>query len=78
MDVGEAFNVTNIYSALNSVPSVADATWVKINKASGTSYSSINFNVKNRTSPDGRFVRAPKNVIFEVKYPSTDIIGTVK
>jgi hypothetical protein len=78
LDVGESFNITDIYSVLNSVPSVADATWVKINKASGTSYSSINFNVKNMTSPDGRFVRAPKNVIFEVKYPNTDITGTVK
>ena len=78
LDVGEAFNITNIYAALNAVPQVADASWVKINKASGTSYSSINFNVKNMTSPDGRFVRAPKNVIFEVKYPNTDIIGTVK
>jgi len=36
------------------------------------------FNVKNYTTPDGRFVRAPKNVIFEVKYPETDIEGTVK
>ena len=78
LDIGEAFNITNIYAALNSVPHVADATWVKIEKASGTSYSSINFNVKNMTSPDGRFVRAPKNVVFEVKYPNTDIIGTVK
>ena len=78
LDVGEAFNITDVYSALNSVPKVADATWVKINKASGTSYSSINFNVKDMTSPDGRFVRAPKNVIFEVKYLSTDIIGTVR
>ena len=78
LDIGEAFSITDVYAALNSVPQVADATWVKVNKASGTSHSSINFNVKNMTSPDGRFVRAPRNVIFEVKYPNTDIIGTVK
>ena len=78
LDVGEAFSITDIYSALNATPNVADTSWVKVTRASGTGYSTTNLNIKSQTTTDGRYIRAPKNVIFEVKYPSTDIQGTVK
>ena len=77
-DMGEDLSTSDIYRILNSVTGVVDTTSVKIIQKLGTGYSTTKFNVKNNTSTDGRFVRAPKNVIFEVKYPTSDIQGTAK
>ena len=77
-DIGEPFNVYDIYSVINSVPGVVDALDIKVFRKSGLGYSSTNFNVKNSISPDGRLLHAPKNVIFEIKYHSADIQGTIK
>ena len=78
MDVGESFSITDVYSTLNAVPNLADTISVKVTRASGTGYSTTNLNIKSQTTPDGRYIRAPKNVIFEVKYPNVDIQGTMK
>ena len=78
MDVGESFSITDVYSTLNAVPNLADTISVKVTLASGTGYSTTNLNIKSQTTPDGRYIRAPKNVIFEVKYPNVDIQGTMK
>jgi len=78
LDIGESFNITDIYSVLNSIAGIVDTSWVKIFHQSGTGYSNINFNIKNYMSPDGRTLRAPRNVIFEVKYPNADLQGTVR
>jgi len=78
LDIGEAFSISDIYSVLNSVPGVADTISVSVRQAEGVGYSSTKFNVKNHTTPDGRLIMAPKNVVFEVKYPNQDVQGTVK
>ena len=78
MDVGEDFSITNIYSLINATEGVADATFVKVFQKTGSGYSTVNFNVDNYTTSDGRFIKAPKNVIFEVKFPNSDIEGTIR
>ena len=78
MDVGENFSITNIYSLINATEGVADATFVKVFQKTGSGYSTVNFNVDNYTTSDGRFIKAPKNVIFEVKFPNSDIEGTIR
>ena len=77
-DVGESFSITDLYTVINRTKGVVDATFVKVVQKRGVGYATTNFSVKNYTTPDGRSVRAPKNVIFEVKYPDVDIEGTVK
>jgi hypothetical protein len=77
-DIGEDFSISDIYSILNAVPGVVDTTSVTVTQQTGVGYATTRFNVKNETTTDGRFVKAPKNVIFEVKYPSSDIRGTAK
>ena len=77
-DMGEDLGTSDVYRILNSVTGVVDTTSVKVVQKLGTGYSTTKFNVKNNSSPDGRYVRAPKNVIFEVKYPTSDIQGTAK
>jgi phage-related baseplate assembly protein len=77
-DIGEDFAITDMYTVLNSVAGVVDTTSVKVSQKTGVGYSTTYFNVKNRTTTDGRFLKAPKNVIFEVKFPNSDVQGTVK
>ena len=77
-DVGESFSITDLYTVINRTRGVVDATFVKVVQKRGVGYATTSFSVKNYTTPDGRSVRAPKNVIFEVKYPDVDIEGTVK
>ena len=78
LDIGESFSITDIYSLINSTPGVIDATFVRIFQKTGAGYASTIFNVKNYMSSDGRLIRAPKNVVFEVRYPNADIEGTVR
>ena len=75
-DIGENFSISDIYSILNSITGVVDTTNVTVFQQTGVGYATTTFNVKNQSTTDGRFVTAPKNVIFEVKYPSSDIEGT--
>lgn len=77
-DIGEAFFITDIYDALKRVPGVTDVTKVKVTQKVGGVYSDIRFNISEQMSSDGRFIEAPQNVIFEIKYPVDDIKGVVK
>jgi hypothetical protein len=78
LDIGESFSITDLYSLINSTPGVVDATFVKVFQKTGVGYASTNFNVKSYMSSDGRMITAPKNVIFEVRYPNVDIEGTIR
>ena len=78
LDIGESFSITDIYSLINNTPGIIDATFVRVFQKTGVGYASTIFNVKNNRSPDGRLIRAPKNVIFEVRYPQVDIEGTIR
>ena len=77
-DIGEPFYITEIYNLLGKVDGVADVVDVDIERRVGGDYSSVAFNFADNTTTDGRFVVAPKNVVFEVKFPLRDIKGTVE
>lgn len=76
--IGEPFYITDVYSCLNDVPGVVDTESVKINIKNGLQYSDTRFNLENQKSADGRYIKAPDNVAFEIKIPDQDIKGTVK
>ena len=77
LDIGESFSITDLYSLINRTRGVVDATFVQVLQQTGPGYATTKFNVKNSTTPDGRLVIAPKNVVFEVKFPQRDIKGTL-
>ena len=77
LDIGESFSITELYSLINATPGIIDATFVQVFQQTGPGYATTKFNVKNNTTPDGRMIVAPKNVVFEVRYPSRDIKGTI-
>jgi hypothetical protein len=78
MDIGEHFSLSKIFNILNDVDDVVDVVSVKVVVKSGGVYSDTRFSSEENMSSDGRYLIAPENVIFEIKYPQVDIRGIVK
>ena len=75
--IGEPIYITRLYSILGKVEGVADVKKVTINRKSGTEYSSTIVDFHELLSRDGSYIKTPKNVIMELKYPVLDIKGTL-
>ena len=52
-------------------------TDVRITNKFGGQYSNIGYNIRENTTPDGRYIDVPRNVILEIKFLDTDIRGTI-
>tara|TARA_Y100001938_G_C8047948_1_gene410020 strand:- start:875 stop:1423 length:549 start_codon:yes stop_codon:yes gene_type:complete len=76
--IGEPLYITDIYNYLNDVIGVVDVTKVKIVAKNGGLYSDVFVDVDELMSADGRYIMAPDNVAFEIRYPNQDIMGAVK
>lgn len=74
---GETFYITDVYTSLKKVEGLIDVVSVIIESKTGGLYSSTYFNVKKNMSPDERYIKVPKNVVMELKYPNDDIKGTI-
>jgi hypothetical protein len=77
-DIAEPFNISRIYNILNSVKGVTDTINVSVSRKFGGLYSSFSYNVEKNTTNDGRFINIPKDHIFEIKFPSSDITGRIR
>ena len=77
-DIGENFNITEVYTVLNSVSGVTDTTRVKIVRKDSLDHSATFMDMEENMTPDGRAIMCPDNVIFEIKFPRADIRGTVR
>ena len=76
--IGEPIYLSNIYDVLNKTSGVVDVKKVSIFPKTGDNYSSDTFDFDLMMSKDGTYLKAPKNVVFELKYPNLDIKGVVK
>jgi len=77
-EIGEPFYLTNIYNELNGMDGIVDVSQVKIVRKEGAGYSDHFYDIDANFSDDGRYIKCPQNVIFEVKFSDTDIKGTIK
>lgn len=77
-DIGQPFRTSDVFGTLKNVDGVLDVISIDIKRKDGSLYSSFSYDIKSNTSPDGRLILAKDNVIFEVKYPDSDIVGTVR
>ena len=77
-DIAEPFSFTEVYATLNRIEGVADTTDVEVRNQNGGAYSTVGLNITKSITPDGRYIACPLNCIFEVKFPLTDIKGSVK
>lgn len=78
LDIGESIKISDIYKSLSSVTGVLDVTDLKIKQLTKSGYEQTPFRFNGQRSPDGRYILAPEDVIFELRYPSLDIRGSVK
>lgn len=77
-DIAEPFNISRIYNLLNSVKGVTDTINVTVSRKFGGVYSSLGYDVVKHTTNDGRFINIPKDYVFEIKFPSSDITGRIR
>ena len=76
-EIGEPFFISDIQRVLKNVSGVLDVVDIQIENKYGSPYSQLQINLDTIRSADGRYLEIPKNVIFEIKYPETDIKGAV-
>lgn len=75
--IGESFNILNIYRELRKIKEILDIRDVSVYTKSGGDYSSIKFSIPQNLTSDGAIIKIPKNVIYEIKNLSLDITGDV-
>ena len=78
MNINQPIYITKIYDVLNNLEEIVDVTNVKITNKNSGLYSEETLNLKDWISADGRILYAPQNVIYELRFPNTDIRGTIK
>ena len=76
-NIGEPFNISEIYQVLNRVEGVVDTTDVSITQRTGTGYSNIFYDTEENLSVDGRMLLVPNDTVLEIKYISSDITGQI-
>ena len=76
-EIGESFSISDIYTVLKNSRPVLDALEVEVVVKSGGDYADSNFSIDDNISVDGRRISCPEDSIFEVKFPYSDIIGSV-
>ena len=76
--VGEAIKITEMYKTISGVTGVVDVANLSVIPKIGSGYAGTGFSFDIHRSPDGRYVLAPENVIFELRYPTMDVRGGVK
>jgi len=75
--IGEPLLVTDIYQTLKSVPDLMDVLDVDVVIKTGAQYADSPMRIEDVISSDGRYIAAPSNTVFEIKYPDSDIVGTI-
>ena len=76
--IGEPIYISRIYQILNEIQGVTSVKNVLITNKSGGNYSDISMDFRTALSRDGTYIKIPKNVIAELKYPDLDIKGMIK
>jgi hypothetical protein len=76
-DIGEHFDITNIYREIQKIDGVLEIKSVDVLGKNSSGYSSLFFNTQQNKTKDGSMIMIPRNAIYEIKYPSVDIIGKV-
>lgn len=76
MYIGEPFYLTKVFNIINKVDGVIDTSKVTPIIKTGTNYSSTPVGIDDMKSIDGTYLKAPKNVIFEIKFFNSDVRGS--
>ena len=77
-EIGEPFYITDVFKSLKDVEGLLDVVDVRIFQATGDSYSDVTLNINTGMSSDGRYFAMPKDYVWEIKFPYSDIVGVIK
>lgn len=75
--IGEPIFINNIIEVLKTTPGVLDVISINVTNKVGGVYSNLYLDLENSLSEDGRYIEIPDNIVFEVKFPNTDIKGVI-
>ena len=75
--IGEPIYVNKIYQTINRVKGVVDTLKVTPLIKNSANYSNLGLEIEDILSKDGTYLKCPKNCVFEVKFLSSDLKGTV-
>ena len=78
MDIGEPIYISSLWSVINKVEGIVDLKKLKIFNKSKNNYSENLIDFDDIMSRDGTYIKTPKNVIMELKFPTIDIKGVIK
>ena len=76
--IGEPIYISDIYSELKKSQDILDVIKVKIVNKTGAQYSYVAYDINSNLSPAGDYLVCPKNAVFELKFPNTDIKGKIR
>jgi len=76
-DMGEPFRIGDVFRALKGVTGILDVTNVTIGRKVGNLYSDYHFDLDSNITIDNRLILIPEFAAFEIRYPSSDIVGTI-
>ena len=77
LDIGEPILVTDVYQILKTVSDLLDVVEVDIVVKTGALYADSPISIEEAKSADGRYITPPSDTIFEIKFPDSDIVGTI-
>ena len=77
-EIGEPILVTDIFAVLKNVGTILDVTNVELFVKTGDNYADAPFSTQEFLNADGTMLIPPADCIFELKFPSSDILGTIK
>lgn len=77
-ELGESFFMTDVFKILKDVEGLVDVTDIKLEIKSGDGYADTSMLISERMTSDGRVFRVPRDTMWEIRYPSADIVGILK
>ena len=77
-ELGEPILITDIFGVLKNVGTVLDVMDVELFIQTGSDYADPSMTIDEFLSADGTVIAPTSDIIFELKYPNKNIIGTIK
>lgn len=77
-EIGEPILVTDVFGVLKNVGSILDVTNVELFIKTGDNYADAPFSIEEFLNADGTMLVPPSDCIFELKFPTSDVLGTIK
>ena len=76
-NLGEPFRISDILRVLKNTEGILDVQSVRITRPIGPEYSDYYYDIDSNITPDGRLITIPEFAAFEIRNPTTDIVGTI-